>query len=84
MFALFAEGARYEGTSTHLIGRDAIRRMYERTFASGDAKALVARPIEGNTNACSVGIYKDEECVAAKEFEIVDGLIVLQSMLANP
>src|SRR5918996_6537942 len=80
IFALFAEDARYEGTSTHLIGRDAIRRMYERTFLSGEASDLVARPIEANTTVCSVGIYKGEDCMAVKQFEIVDGLIILQSM----
>ena len=80
IFVLFAEDARYDGASTHLIGRSAIRRMYERTFVSGEAKELVARPIPDDASLRSVGIYKDNECVAVKEFEIIDGLIVRQSM----
>jgi hypothetical protein len=80
IFALFAADASYEGVKTHLAGREAIRRMYERTFASGEAKELVARLIERNDGAESVGIYKGDECVAVKEFEIVGGLIVQQLM----
>jgi hypothetical protein len=79
---LFAEHARYEGATTHLNGRKAIRQMYERTFASGEAKTLVARPIEAN-RVCSVGIYRLDECVVVKQFEIIDGLIVRQSMRAD-
>jgi hypothetical protein len=80
IFVLFAEESRYEGTSTTLIGRDAIRQMYERTFASGEAKDLVAQPVASSTNAFSVKIYKRDECVAVKQFEILDGLIVRQAM----
>lgn len=80
IFALFAEDARYEGNSTHLIGRDAIRQMYERTFASGEAKELIAQPMEQHASSCSVGIYRHGECVAVKQFEITDGFIILQSM----
>ena len=46
IFELFAQHARYEGTTSELNGRDAIRQMYERTFASREAKELVAKPIE--------------------------------------
>jgi hypothetical protein len=81
IFALFAEDAQYEGASTHLIGRTAIRTMYERTFVSGEARELVARPIESAATVCSVGIYRRDECVAVKRFEVIDGLIVRQSML---
>jgi hypothetical protein len=56
--------------------------MYERTFKSGEANELVARPLEINASACLVGIYKREDCVAVKEFQIIDGLIVRQSMRA--
>lgn len=80
IFALFAEDARYEGATTHLSGRDAIREMYERTFASDEVSELVARPFERNTGEYCVGIYKHEECVAVKQLEIVEGFIVLQSM----
>jgi ketosteroid isomerase-like protein len=82
MFALFAENARYEGVSTTLIGRDAIRTMYERTFASGEAKELTARPVETDASACSVEIHKSGECVAVKQFEICEGFIIRQSMLS--
>src|SRR5918992_2876347 len=81
IFDLFAVDARYEGTSSTLIGRDAIRQMYERTFAPGDAKELIARPIVSDASIWSVGIYQRDECVAVKKFEIIDGLIVRQSML---
>ena len=54
--------------------------MYERTFVSGESNDLAARRIEANANVSVVGIYKGEECVAVKQFEIVDGLIVRQSM----
>jgi hypothetical protein len=55
--------------------------MYERTFASGEAKELVARPIERNDGVQSVGVYRRSECVAVKGFDIADGLIVRQTML---
>jgi uncharacterized protein (TIGR02246 family) len=58
VFALFAEDAQYEGTSHSLNGRDAIRKMYERTFASGEARDLVAQPVGWSTNAFSVNIYR--------------------------
>jgi ketosteroid isomerase-like protein len=41
IFALFAEDARYEGVATQLNGRNNIRNMYERTFASGEGRGLV-------------------------------------------
>jgi hypothetical protein len=63
-----------------LLGRDAIRKMYERTFVSGEANELVAKPIERTAGVYCVGIYKHEECVAVKEFDILDGLIVQQCM----
>ena len=53
------------------MGRSAIRSMYERTFMSGEAKELVARPIAEDTSLRSVGIYKGDECVAVKEFDIM-------------
>jgi uncharacterized protein (TIGR02246 family) len=81
IFDLFAIDARYEGTSNTLIGRDAIRQMYERTFASGDAKALIARPVEAHADGLSVAIYEGGKRIAVKQFEIRDGLIVGQSML---
>lgn len=80
IFGLFAEDARYEGIETRLTGRDAIRRMYERTFVSGEAKELVARPIERYDCAHSVGIYRRGNCVAVKEFDVVDGRIIRQTM----
>src|SRR5688500_5438665 len=82
IFALFAEDARYEGVTTQLRGRNTIRKMYERTFASGEGCGLVARPVEADANRFSVAVYKCEECVAVKQFEIAEGLIVLQSMRA--
>ena len=57
--------------------------MYERTFVSGEAKELAARPIEGHASVRSVGIYRRGECIAVKEFDIVNGLIVLQSMKSD-
>ena len=84
IFALFAEDARYEGAATQLSGRTAIRSMYERTFASGEGSTLVARPIDADANRFSVAVYKDDERVAVKQFEIIAGLIVLQSMRTNP
>lgn len=80
IFVLFAEKAVYEGVSTQLIGREAIRRMYARTFTSGEAKELVARPITRIGDANAVGIYNREKCVAVKAFDIANGLIVRQSM----
>jgi len=80
VFALFAEDARYEGATTQLSGRNAIRTMYERTFASGEGRALVVRPIEADANRFSVAVYRGEERVAVKQFEIIEGLIVRQSM----
>jgi hypothetical protein len=79
---LFAEDAQYEGVTAHLTGRHAIRNMYERTFKSGEADELLARPLEINASACLVGIYEREDCVAVKEFQIINGLIVRQSMRA--
>lgn len=83
IFDLFAADARYEGSNSQLNGREAIRQMYERTFASGEAKELVAEPIESDVGECLVGIYRDDACVAVKQFEMIDGLIVRQSMLSK-
>ena len=80
IFDLFAADARYEGTNSTLIGRDAIRQMYERTFASGEGKELIARPVATGARGLSVAMYKREERIAVKQFEIRDGLIVRQSM----
>ena len=55
--------------------------MYERTFASGEAKELTARPIVSDADIWSVGIYQRDKRVAVKTFEIINGLIVRQSML---
>ena len=54
--------------------------MYERTFASGEGRALVARPLEAGANRFSVAVYKGEERVAVKQFELREGLIAVQSM----
>jgi ribosomal protein L14 len=54
--------------------------MYERTFVSGEANELVAKPIERTADVLSVGIYKGEEYVAVKECDVIEGLIVRQSM----
>jgi uncharacterized protein (TIGR02246 family) len=82
IFALFAEDARYEGATTQLTGRNNIRKMYERTFASGEGRGLVVRPIETAANRFLVAVYSGDERVAVKQFEIIEGLIVLQSMRA--
>ena len=82
IFALFSEDARYEGTSSTLVGRDAIREMYERTFASGEARDLIAQPVDSDSHVLSVAIYKRGECVAVKKFDIIDGLIIRQSMVS--
>jgi len=58
--------------------------MYERTFASGEGHGLVARPIEAGANRFSVAVYKSEERVAVKQFEIIEGLIGVQSLRADP
>jgi hypothetical protein len=82
IFDLFAVDARYEGANTTLVGRSAIRPMYERTFASGEGTELIARPLESSALKFSVGIYKHEARVAVKEFEVQAGLIVRQTMLS--
>lgn len=58
--------------------------MYERTFVSGEAKELSARPLERSDGVHSIGIYRREECVAVKEFDIANDLIVRQLMRNNP
>lgn len=85
IFGLFAEGALYEGSSIRLTGRNAIREMYERTFSSGEANELVARTAQSDAGEWLVEIYRRDERVAVKRFEIMCGLIVRQSMLIpNP
>lgn len=81
IFDLFAVDARYDGGNTTLVGRSAIRSMYERTFACGEGRELIARPLESSAHAFSVEIYRYEARVAVKEFEVHAGLIVRQTML---
>jgi SnoaL-like domain len=82
IFDLFVVDARYDGANTTLVGRSAIRSMYEQTFASGEGRELIARPLESSAFTFSVGIYKYEARVAVKEFEVQAGLIVRQTMLS--
>jgi ketosteroid isomerase-like protein len=82
IFDLFAADAMYDGANTTLVGRSAIRSMYERTFASGEGRDLIARPLENDAHGFSIGIYKYDARIAVKGFEVYAGLIVRQTMLS--